>query len=277
MVQSSTSPPCPERLLRSHERSPLHLFNQCFTSYLWHLHGRQMTNTPDLFVLDPPTQLPVCIPCPASGNTDDHLKLCRCCISWACVMSLTGSLVREGGSLLTFLAPQQWVAWMLWLLSSCKRWLAVWLPVSCPAPAQDFATWGSTDFKADLARMSHLCSMCVQCWWERKEAGILAGCDTRLLSTALSQCIRWRHLFFPSLCIACKLENSLGSQTEEGSIFPPPLQNVKHSERLGLWNWCRSYFISLVDGCSPVFHSSGYYFITSSLCVLWLEKISICC
>lgn len=234
--------------------------------------GRWQTLQIFLFLTHPPSYLSVSHVQPqvtlmTTWNCADAVSLepvwCLC---------VTGSLVREGGSLLTFLPPKQWVALMLWLPCSCKRWLAVWLPVSCPAPAQDFATWGSTDFKADLVRMSHLCLMCVQCWWERKEAG------TRLLSTALSRCIRWRHLFFPSLCIACKLENSLGSQTEEGSIFPWPLQNVRHSERLGqVWNWCRSYFISLVDGYSPVFHSSGYYFITSSLCVLWLEKISICC
>ena len=105
-------------------------------------------------------------------------------------LCLTGSLVGEGGDSLTILAPKQWVALMLLLLCSRKRWLAVWLPVSSPEPAQDFATWGSTDFKTDLARMSHLSLMYVHYWWERKEAGILAGCDIRLLSTALSQCIR---------------------------------------------------------------------------------------
>lgn len=52
--------------------------------------------------------------------------------------------------------------------------------------------------RADLAGMSHL-SLCVHYWWQRKKAEMLIGCDKSLLSSALSQCIRWRHLFFPSL------------------------------------------------------------------------------
>lgn len=105
--------------------------------------------------------------------------------------------------------------------------------------------------RADLAGMSHLSLMCVHYWWERKEAEILTGCETNLLSMALSQCIRWRHLLLPSLQVG-KL--NWAYILREGLYCLQPLQNVNHSEHL--WevsNWCRSYFNSLVDCCLPLF------------------------
>lgn len=157
-----------------------------------------------LFLTHPPSYLS--IPYPGWSNAG-NLKLCRRCSSCACMMFLCDKQPGWVGRWITNHSCSQVGSCTDTVTSLQLQEVLLSDYLSSPLRAQDFATWGSTDFKADLAWMNHLSLMCVCYRWKRKEAGILAGWDRRLLAAALSQHIRWRRLFLLSLCIACKLED----------------------------------------------------------------------
>lgn len=129
---------------------------------------------------------------------------------------------------------------MLLLLCSCKRWLALWLPVFSPALAQDFATWGSIEFKADLAWMNHLSLMCVCYWWKRKEAGILAGWDRRKTACCCPISVHQMKASFPLEPLHCLQAGRLTGLTYWRRICVPPMpckmwniQNVSDKYEIG--------------------------------------------
>lgn len=138
-------------------------------------------------------------------------------------LCLTGNLVWEGGNSLTILAPKQWVALMLLLLCSHKRWLAVWLSVSFQYQLKTLQLEAQQIFRLTLPRwVISLWCVCTTDGRERSQGYSLA---------VVQDC-------FPLPCLsasdggifssrASALPASWNSYTEERFVFPSPPAKCK--------------------------------------------------
>ena len=228
---------------------------------------RQMTNSPDFFVLDPPSYLSI-------SHIQSRVTLAT---AWnrAGTVSLEPTQPGRGGGQLADHCCSQMVGSMDAVASLQPQEVTCCL-ITCHLPCTSSRL---CNLRLDEILRLTLPRQVVSLWCVCP----VGGREKRqgYLPAVIQDC-------FPLPCLSASNGGIFSSRDSalpaswktswayilrKGLYSPHSLQSVKHSGCLWqVWNWSRAYFISLVNCYSP-----GCYFIITSLCVLWLEEISVCC